>query len=53
MWCWWLYRWTFSLKIYQDDNIKLICADIKPLEYWFQVLNSNNYSLDLKDYVMF
>tara|TARA_B100001989_G_scaffold148481_1_gene105815 strand:+ start:258 stop:1274 length:1017 start_codon:yes stop_codon:yes gene_type:complete len=39
-------------KFIQDDNIKLICADIKPLEYWFQSFeNSINYSLDLKDYV--
>ena len=29
----------------------MICADIKPLEYWFQNFeNCNNYSLDLKDY---
>ena len=40
-----------SSKFIQDDNIKLICADIKPLEYWFQSFeNSINYSLDLKDY---
>ena len=39
-------------KFIQDNNIKLICADIKPLEYWFQSFeNSINYSLDLKDYV--
>ena len=38
-------------KFIQDKKIKLICADIKPLEYWFQNFeNSNNYSLDLKDY---
>ena len=38
-------------KFILDKKIKLICADIKPLEYWFQTFeNSNNYSLDLKDY---
>ena len=29
----------------------IICADIKPLEYWFQLNDEcHNYSLDLKDY---
>ena len=29
----------------------VICADIKPTEYWFQYFEDNqNYSLDLKDY---
>ena len=38
-------------KFILDKKIKLICADIKPLEYWFQNFeNCNNYSLDLKDY---
>ena len=23
-------------KFSQDKNIELVCADIKPLEYWFQ-----------------
>ena len=33
----------------QGHNV--ICADIKPLEYWFQLYENNeNYSLDLKDY---
>ena len=30
---------------------EVICADIKPLEYWFQLYEENkNYSLDLKEY---
>ena len=35
----------------KDKNIQLVCADIKPKEYWFQTFDdSENYSLDLKDY---
>ena len=38
-------------KFSQDKNIELVCADIKPLEYWFQNFdNAKNFSLDLKDY---
>ena len=34
-----------------SNNYKLICADIKPLDYWFQIFDqSKNYSFDLKDY---
>jgi len=30
---------------------EVICADIKPKEYWFQIFDSNkNFSLDLKEY---
>jgi len=30
---------------------EVICADIKPLEYWFQIYEENkNFSLDLKEY---
>ncbi len=30
---------------------QIICADIKPKEYWFQIFDDhNNYSLDLKEY---
>jgi GDP-D-mannose 3',5'-epimerase len=30
---------------------KVVCADIKPLEYWFQIFEENkNYVLDLKEY---
>ena len=38
-------------KFIKDKNIQLICADIKPIEYWFQTFDgAENYSLDLKDY---
>ena len=34
-----------------DKNVKLICADIKPLEFWFQKFdNCQNFSIDLKNY---
>ena len=38
-----------------NDLIKqgheVVCADIKPLEYWFQIFEENkNYCLDLKEY---
>tara|TARA_Y100001958_G_scaffold155307_1_gene145724 strand:+ start:117 stop:1133 length:1017 start_codon:yes stop_codon:yes gene_type:complete len=40
-----------AARFLKDKNIKLVCADIKPLEFWFQNFeNSKNYSLDLKDY---
>tara|TARA_Y100001970_G_C14183119_1_gene830960 strand:+ start:698 stop:1690 length:993 start_codon:yes stop_codon:yes gene_type:complete len=30
---------------------EVICADVKPLEYWFQIFEKNkNYCLDLKEY---
>ena len=30
---------------------EVVCADIKPLEYWFQIFEKNkNYCLDLKEY---
>ncbi len=33
------------------DGHEVICADIKPLEYWFQIFDKNkNFSLDLKQY---
>ena len=35
----------------KDKNNNLICADIKPKEYWFQIYEENkNFSLDLKEY---
>ena len=38
-------------KFSKDNNIELVCADIKPKEYWFQSFdNAKNFSLDLKDY---
>ncbi len=34
-----------------EDGHQVICADIKPLENWFQIFDSNkNHSLDLKEY---
>ena len=34
-----------------NEGHEVIAADIKPLEYWFQLFDSNkNYSLDLKEY---
>ncbi len=33
------------------DGFEVICADIKPLEFWFQLSDkTKNYSLDLKEY---
>ena len=30
---------------------EVVCADIKPLEFWFQIFEQNkNFSLDLKEY---
>jgi GDP-D-mannose 3', 5'-epimerase len=38
-------------KFSNDENIELVCADIKPLEFWFQIFDkAKNFSLDLKDY---
>ncbi|WP_415323612.1 NAD-dependent epimerase/dehydratase family protein [Candidatus Pelagibacter sp. Uisw_127] len=38
-------------KFINDKNYQLVCADIKPLEYWFQTFDSaENHCLDLKDY---
>ena len=38
-------------KFAQDKKIELICADIKPLEFWFQKFpNAKNYSIDLKNF---
>ncbi len=37
-------------KFSKDKNIELVCADLKPFEYWFQKIpNAKNYSFDLKD----
>ena len=39
------------VKSLLDDGHEVICADIKPLENWFQIFDSNkNFSLDLKEY---
>jgi nucleoside-diphosphate-sugar epimerase len=33
------------------DEHEVVCADVKPLENWFQIFDTNqNYSLDLKEY---
>ena len=33
------------------NKYDIICTDIKPIEYWFQLFDQNeNYSLDLKNY---
>ena len=33
------------------EGHEVVCADIKPLQYWFQIFEENkNYSLDLKEY---
>jgi len=33
------------------EGHKVVCADIKPIEYWFQIFEENkNYVLDLKEY---
>jgi nucleoside-diphosphate-sugar epimerase len=34
-----------------DDGHEVVCADIKPLDKWLQIFDSNkNFSVDLKDY---
>lgn len=39
------------VKSLLDDGHEVICADIKPLENWFQIFDlCKNYTLDLKDY---
>ena len=39
------------VKSLLDDGYEVICVDVKPLENWFQLFNSNkNFSLDLKEY---
>ena len=39
------------VKNLMDEGHEVICADIKPLEYWFQLFEKNsNFSLDLKSY---
>ncbi len=39
------------VKSLLDDGKEVVCVDVKPLENWFQIFNSNNnFSLDLKEY---
>ena len=34
-----------------QDGHQVVCADIKPKEFWFQIFEENeNYSLDLKSF---
>ena len=39
------------VKSLLDDGHEVVCADVKPLENWFQIFDCNkNFSLDLKEY---
>ena len=39
------------VKDLMSEGYKVVCADIKPQEFWFQLFEENkNYSLDLKEY---
>jgi GDP-D-mannose 3',5'-epimerase len=39
------------VKSLLDDGHQVVCADIKPLNLWFQIFETeNNYSVDLKEY---
>ena len=39
------------VKSLMAQGHEVICADVKPLEYWFQLFDANkNYSFDLKEY---
>ena len=39
------------VKTLMNEGHDVVCADIKPLEYWFQLFDTNkNFSLDLKEY---
>ena len=39
------------VKSLMDQGHEVVCADVKPLEYWFQLFDQNkNYSFDLKEY---
>tara|TARA_Y100000022_G_scaffold199376_1_gene211702 strand:+ start:334 stop:1344 length:1011 start_codon:yes stop_codon:yes gene_type:complete len=38
-------------KFLNDQDVELVCVDIKPFEYWFQKYeDTKNFCLDLKDY---
>ena len=38
------------MKNLNDNNHEVICADIKPLENWYQLSSKNkNFCLDLKN----
>jgi len=39
------------VKDLMDQGHEVVCADVKPKEYWFQIFDKNkNFSLDLKEY---
>ncbi len=39
------------VKRLMNQGHEVVCADVKPLEYWFQIFEKNsNFSLDLKEY---
>ena len=39
------------VKSLMEQGHEVVCADVKPLEYWFQLYDQNkNYSFDLKEY---
>tara|TARA_Y200000002_G_C22610843_1_gene633746 strand:+ start:12 stop:1004 length:993 start_codon:yes stop_codon:yes gene_type:complete len=39
------------VKSLMDEGHEVVCADVKPLEFWFQSYEQNtNFSLDLKEY---
>ena len=39
------------VKRLMNEGHEVVCVDIKPKEYWFQIFDQNeNYSLDLKEY---
>lgn len=39
------------VKSLLDDGHEVVCADIKPLQNWFQIFNNcKNFSLDLREY---
>jgi GDP-D-mannose 3',5'-epimerase len=38
-------------NLIKNGNFEIVCADIKPFEYWFQYFDEvKNFSLDLKEY---
>ena len=40
-----------ALKFIKENEFDIVCADIKPKEYWFQIFDeAQNFSLDLKEY---
>ena len=39
------------VKNLMEEGHEVVCADIKPIEFWFQIFEKNrNFSLDLKEY---